>query len=55
MSQIMTKKRSTLDNKSLNMLMRILYRKEPMKTNELKEIIDIWKGLRDRRIFSNDV
>ena len=55
MSQIMTKKRSTLDDKSLDMLMRISYRKEPLKTNELKEIIDIWKGLRDRRIFSNDV
>ena len=36
MGQIMTKKRSTLDDRSLDMLMRISYRKEPLNTVELK-------------------
>ena len=55
MGQIMTKKRSTLDDKSLDMLMRISYRKEPLQNAEVKEIMDIWKGTRDRRIFSDEL
>ena len=55
MGQIMTKKRSTLDDRSLDMLMRISYRKEPLNTVELKQIIDVWKGIKERRIFNSDL
>ena len=37
MGQIMTKKRCTLDDNSLDMLMRISYRKEALRDAEIKE------------------
>ena len=55
MGQIMTKKRCALDDECLDMLMRISYRQEPLKSYELNQIIDTWKSLRDRRIFSEEV
>ena len=55
MGQIMTKKRCTLDDSSLDMLMRISYRKEPLRDAEIKEITDIWKSTKDRRIFSSEL
>ena len=55
MGQIMTKKRCTLDDNSLDMLMRISYRKEPLRDAEIKEITDIWKSTKDRRIFSSEL
>lgn len=55
MSQILTKKRCALDDKSLDMLMRISHRKDPLETHELNQVIDIWKGLKDRRIFSEEI
>ena len=55
MGEIMTKKRTTLDDRSLDLLMRISYRKEPLDDAEIKEIIDIWKTTKDRRIFSQDI
>lgn len=55
MGQIMTKKRCTLDDSSLDILMRISYRKEPLRDAEIKEITDIWKSTKDRRIFSSDL
>ena len=51
----MTKKRCTLDEKSLDMLMRISYRKEPFNTVEIKNIFDIWKNTGVRRIFSSEI
>ena len=54
MAQIMTKKRCTLDGKSLDILMRISYRKEPLQTGEVSQIFDIWKGMKERRILSNN-
>ena len=52
MGQIMTKKRTTLDDNSLDTLMRISYHKEPLTSVEIKNTIDIWKNKCDRRIFS---
>ena len=40
MGQILTKKRYALDDESLNMLMRISHRREPLKSHELNQIID---------------
>ena len=40
----MTKKRCALDDSSLDILMRISYRKELLKDSEIKEITDIWKS-----------
>ena len=48
----MMKKRCTLDDKSLDILMRISYRKEPFKTSEISQVFDIWKGMKERRIVS---
>ena len=55
MGQIMTKKSCGLDNGSLDILMRISHRQEPLKSHELNQIIDTWKRLRDCRIFSEEV
>ena len=52
MGQIMTKKRCTLDD---NSLMRISYRKEPLNDTEIKEVTELWKKTKDRRIFSDDL
>ena len=52
MGQIMTKKRTALDDSSLDTLMRISYHKEPLTSNEIKSTLDIWKNKCDRRIFS---
>ena len=54
MGQIMTKKRCGLHDESLDMLMRISYKQEPLKTHELNQLIDTWKSVRDHRIFSED-
>ena len=54
MGQIMTKKRSTLDDNSLDLLMRISYRKKPFDVVEINQIFDSWKGMKERRIF-NDI
>ena len=55
MGQIMSKKRTALDDSSLDTLMRISYHKEPLTSNEIKSTLDIWKNKRDRRIFSSDI
>ena len=54
MGQIMTKKCCTLDDKSLDILMRISYRKEPFKTSEISQVFDIWKRMKEHRILSSD-
>ena len=51
--QIVTKKRTALDDNSLEMLMRISYNKTPLNTNDVKGVLDKWKKLKDRRIFAN--
>ena len=44
MSQIMTKKRCTLDEQSLDMLMRISYRVNPLTTLEVKTLLTFGKN-----------
>ena len=51
--QIVTKKRTALDDNSLEMLMRISYNKTPLNTNDVKGVLDKWKKLKDCRIFAN--
>ena len=54
MGQIVTKKRTALDDNSLEMLMRISYNKTSLNTNDVRGILDKWKKEKDRRIFAND-
>ena len=55
MVQIMTKKKCALDIESLDMLMRISHKQDPLKSHELNQITDTWKSLRDHRIFAKEV
>ena len=41
--QIVTKKRTALDDNSLEMLIRISYNKIPLNTNDVKGVLDKWK------------
>ena len=50
--QIVTKKRTALDDNSLEMLMRISYNKTPLNTNDVKGVLDKWKKKKDRSIFA---
>ena len=52
--QIVTKKRTALDDNSLEMLMHISYNKTPLKTDDVKGVFDKWKKEKDHRIFAND-
>ena len=40
MGQIITKKRTSLEDKSLEMLMRISYHKNPLRINDVKRVLD---------------
>ena len=51
--QIVTKKRTALDDNSLEMLIRISYNKIPLNTNDVKGVLDKWKKENDRKIFAN--
>ena len=53
MGQIVTKKRTALDDNSLEMLMRISYNKTQLNTNDVKGVLDKLKKEKDRRIFAN--
>ena len=53
MGQIVTKKRTALDDNSLEMLMRISYNKTQLNTNDAKGVLDKLKKEKDRRIFAN--
>ena len=53
MGQIMTKKRCLLDDNSLDLLMRISHNKESLTTKDKTQVMDIWSGLSERRIFSD--
>ena len=43
LGQIVTKKRTALDDNSLEMLIRISYNKIPLNTNDVKGVLDKWK------------
>ena len=53
MGQIMTKKRCSLDDNSLDLFMRISHTKENLTTKDTTQVMDIWSGLSERRIFSD--
>ena len=53
MGQIVTKKRTALDDNSLEMLMPISYNKTQLNTNDVKGVLDKLKKEKDRRIFAN--
>ena len=42
--QIMTKKRTALDDSSLETLMRISYHKQSLNTNEVKQVLELWRN-----------
>ena len=53
MGQIMTKKKCSLDDNSFVLLMRISHNKESLTTKDTTQVMDIWYGLSERRIFSD--
>ena len=53
LGQIVTKKRTALDDNSLEMLIHISYNKIPLNTNDVKGVLDKWKKENDRKIFAN--
>ena len=53
MGQIVTKRRTALDDNSLEMLMRISYNKTQLNTNDVKGVLNKLKKEKDRRIFAN--
>ena len=54
MGQIMVKKHSALDGNSLETLMRILYQKQSLNTNDIKQVLELWRNQKERKIFSSD-
>ena len=52
MKLIITDKRTRLEPESLNSLMRISYNSEPLSTEEVNAVIDVWKTIRSCHIFS---
>ena len=55
MGQIITKKRTSLEDNSLEMLMWISYHKNPLRINDVKRVLDNWIGKKEHRIFSSDL
>ena len=51
--QIVTKKRTALDDNSLEMLIHISYDKILLNTNDVKGVLDKWKKEKDHKIFAN--
>ena len=52
MKLIMSDKRTRLDDKSSDALMRICFQSEPLTEHQIKVIISEWKNQRVRRIFA---
>ena len=44
MGKIMVKKRFALDGNSLETLMRILYQKQSLNTNDIKQVLEPWRN-----------
>ena len=53
MDEIIRKKRCSLDGNSLDLLMCISHNKESLTTKDTTQVMDIWSGLSERRIFSD--
>ena len=51
----MTRKRCSLEDQSLDMLMRVSFFKDPLNIEEVKAIMHNWTQLKDRRIFNDDL
>ena len=49
------KKRTSLEDNILEMLMRISYLKNPLSMNDMKWVLDNWKGQKEHGIFSSDL
>ena len=54
MGEIMTKKRTALGDNSLETLMRISYHKQSLNTNDVKQVLEVWRNQKERKIFSSD-
>ena len=50
----MTKKRTALGDNSWKTLMRISYHKQSLNTNDVKQVLKVWRNQEERRIFSSD-
>ena len=55
MKLIMTSKRTHLDHKSLDVLVRISFQSEPLTQHQIKVTISKWKNQRVRCIFAESM
>ena len=55
MGQIMTNKRCLLDDNSLDLLMHISHNKESLTIKDTTQVMDIWSGHLERKIFSDNL
>ena len=53
MGQIITKKGTSLEDNSLEISIQISKHKNPLSMDEVKQILDNWRGEKERRIFSS--
>ena len=54
MGQIMTKKRTALDDNTLETLLHILYHKQSLNTTDVKQVLQLRRNQKEGRIFSSD-
>ena len=52
--QIMAKKRTALDENSLEILMRISYHKQSLNTNDVNQVLELWRNQKEREMISSD-
>ena len=52
--QIMAKKCTALDENSLEILMRISYHKQFLNTNDVNQVLELWRNQKERGMISSD-
>ena len=50
----MTKKHTALDDNSFETLMHMSYHKQFLNTNDVKQVLELQRNQKERRIFSSD-
>ena len=48
-------KSTSLEDNGLKMLMRILSHKNPLRMNDMKRVLEKWRGQKELRIFASDL
>ena len=50
----MTKKHTALDDNSSETLMHISKHQQSLNTNDVKQVLELWRNQKERRIFLSD-